>query len=143
MMARRLSLSERKLSFTRFTRLSLSERKLSLPMRSKLIMARCDGNPLMGAGIELHGPNTTTTTTTTTANSPTTSSNSSNNRFVQGLVFAFVQEPLVGAYALLKGSMSLAVAAQSILNISFSKDDDLSRSSLKLGSLFACIGVGT
>jgi len=119
--------------------------------RSSLAMA-CDGNPLMGAGMrmsvamelddddlflneDLLDDNNETTTTKPTSN---------DNMLVQGLKFAFVQEPLVGSYALLKGCMSLTVAAQSILNVRFSetKDDNNEDSSMRLGFLFACIGLG-
>jgi MFS family permease len=65
--------------------------------------------------------------------------------FVQGLKFLFVQKPLLGACALLKGSSSLIYGAVDVLNVSFSargSELDPSRTSLKLGSLFACVGVG-
>jgi len=65
--------------------------------------------------------------------------------FVQGLKFLFVENPLLGACALLKGSSSLIYGAVDVLNVSFSErgsELDPSRTSLKLGSLFACVGVG-
>merc|ERR1712014_65671 len=65
--------------------------------------------------------------------------------FVQGLKFLFVQKPLLGACALLKGSSSLIYGAVDVLNVSFSargSELDPSRTSLKLGSLFACVWVG-
>lgn len=65
--------------------------------------------------------------------------------FVQGLHFAFVVEPTVGAYALLKGSAALTYGATDILNVAFSvigSEDDPRQTSFKLGLLFACVGIG-
>ena len=65
--------------------------------------------------------------------------------FVQGLTFAFVEEPLVGAYALLKGSGSIINGAMDVLNVSFSargSESNPSLTSLKLGFLFGCVGIG-
>ena len=65
--------------------------------------------------------------------------------FVQGLKFLFLENPLVGACALLKGSIALAYGAVDVLNVSFSSrgsESDPSKTSLKLGVLFGCVGVG-
>jgi hypothetical protein len=62
-----------------------------------------------------------------------------------GFRFAFVEEPLVGAYALLKGTAALAFGATDVLNVSFSargSEDDPEKTSLKLGALFCCVGIG-
>merc|ERR1711976_97089 len=50
-----------------------------------------------------------------------------------------------GACALLKGSAALAYGAVDVLNVSFSArgaESDSSKTSLKLGVLFGCVGVG-
>ena len=65
--------------------------------------------------------------------------------FASGLNFLFVKEPLVGACALLKGSAALAYGAVDVLNVSFSargSESDPSKTSLKLGLLFGCVGLG-
>ena len=65
--------------------------------------------------------------------------------FVRGLKFLFLQEPLVGACTLLKGSAALTYGAVDVLNVSFSSrrsESDPSKTSLKLGLLFGCVGVG-
>jgi len=65
--------------------------------------------------------------------------------FARGLKFLFLEEPLVGACALLKGSTALAYGAVDVLNVSFSargSELDPSKTSLKLGVLFGCVGVG-
>merc|ERR1712070_1277647 len=65
--------------------------------------------------------------------------------FVRGLQFLFIEEPMVGACALLKGSGALAYGAVDVLNVSFSargSEMDPSKTSLKLGVLFGCVGVG-
>ncbi len=65
--------------------------------------------------------------------------------FIRGLQFLFVDEPMVGACALLKGSVALAYGAVDVLNVSFSargSEMDPSKTSLKLGVLFGCVGVG-
>jgi len=62
-----------------------------------------------------------------------------------GLRFAFLESPLVGAYALLKGAAATAYGATDVLNVSFSSrgsEDVPSTTSLKLGILFGCVGVG-
>lgn len=65
--------------------------------------------------------------------------------FARGLEFLFLKEPLVGACALLKGSAALAYGAVDVLNVSFSargSESDPSKTSLKLGLLFGCVGLG-
>lgn len=65
--------------------------------------------------------------------------------FVRGLQFLFLENPLVGACALLKGSIALSYGAVDVLNVSFSSrgsESDPSKTSLKLGVLFGCVGVG-
>ena len=65
--------------------------------------------------------------------------------FVRGLKFLFLEKPLVGACALLKGSSSLIYGAVDVLNVAFStrgSESDPSKSSFKLGLLFGCVGVG-
>mmetsp|Transcript_24217 Transcript_24217/g.57063 ORF Transcript_24217/g.57063 Transcript_24217/m.57063 type:complete len:543 (+) Transcript_24217:147-1775(+) len=65
--------------------------------------------------------------------------------FVNGLKFLFRKEPLVGACALLKGSASLVYGAVDVLNVAFSargSESDPSKTSVKLGFLFGCVGVG-
>jgi MFS family permease len=65
--------------------------------------------------------------------------------FVHGLRFSFIEQPLVGAFALLKGSAAIAYGATDVLNVSFSargSESDPQLTSLKLGSLFGCVGVG-
>jgi MFS family permease len=68
--------------------------------------------------------------------------NSSSNMFVKGFSYAFCEQPLIGSYALLKGSMSLSTAATSVLNVTFSEDVNPQISALKLGSLFGFVGIG-
>uniref|UniRef100_A0A7S4ER63 Major facilitator superfamily (MFS) profile domain-containing protein n=1 Tax=Pseudo-nitzschia australis TaxID=44445 RepID=A0A7S4ER63_9STRA len=70
---------------------------------------------------------------------------SSLTMYVRGLRFLLVQEPLVGTYALLKGSAAWAYGAADVLNVAFSargSETNLSLTSLKLGILFGSIGVG-
>ena len=65
--------------------------------------------------------------------------------FLRGLRFLFLEEPLVGACTLLKGSAALAYGAVDVLNVTFSErgsESDPSKTSLKLGILFACVGIG-
>ena len=65
--------------------------------------------------------------------------------FARGIEFLFLKEPLVGACALLKGSAALAYGAVDVLNVSFSargSESDPSKTSLKLGLLFGCVGLG-
>jgi MFS family permease len=65
--------------------------------------------------------------------------------FVRGLKFLFLEEPLVGACTLLKGSAALTYGAVDVLNVSFSSrgsESDPSKTSLKLGLLFGSVGVG-
>jgi MFS family permease len=65
--------------------------------------------------------------------------------FLYGLRFAFVESPMVGCYALLKGTASLAYGATDVLNVSFSArgtEDDPQLTSFKLGALFGCVGIG-
>ena len=70
-------------------------------------------------------------------NSPST------NMLVKGFSYAFCEQPLIGSYALLKGSMSLSTAATSVLNVTFSEDVDPQISVLKLGTLFGFVGIGS
>lgn len=66
--------------------------------------------------------------------------------FLDGLRFAFVVSPTVGAYALLKGAAALTFGAVDVLNVAFSErgsEGDSQRTSLKLGILFGCVGVGS
>ncbi|KAG7342466.1 major facilitator superfamily transporter [Nitzschia inconspicua] len=65
--------------------------------------------------------------------------------FLYGLRFAFVDSPMVGCYALLKGTAALAFGATDVLNVSFSArgtEDNPSLTSFKLGALFGCVGIG-
>jgi len=62
--------------------------------------------------------------------------------FVECMKFLFVEYPLVGACALLKGSAELTLGAVDVLNVSFSSRGLESDPSLKLGMLFGCVGVG-
>eukprot|EP00537_Pseudo-nitzschia_pungens_P006271 CAMPEP_0172375972 /NCGR_PEP_ID=MMETSP1060-20121228/64466_1 /TAXON_ID=37318 /ORGANISM="Pseudo-nitzschia pungens, Strain cf. cingulata" /LENGTH=519 /DNA_ID=CAMNT_0013103313 /DNA_START=101 /DNA_END=1657 /DNA_ORIENTATION=+ len=65
--------------------------------------------------------------------------------FAQSLKYVFVQEPLVGAYALLKGSAAASFGSADVLNVTFSSrgsEVNPSLTSLKLGTLFGFVGVG-
>eukprot|EP00536_Pseudo-nitzschia_multiseries_P014710 jgi/Psemu1/246260/estExt_Genewise1.C_7570008 len=65
--------------------------------------------------------------------------------FFQSLKYAFVTEPLVGAYAFLKGSAAASFGAADVLNVTFSSrgsEMNPSLTSLKLGALFGCVGIG-
>jgi MFS family permease len=68
-----------------------------------------------------------------------------NTTFMYGLQFAFVECPLLGAYALLKCAAGLAYGPCDVLNVVFSSrnsESDPQRTSLKLGILFGCVGIG-
>lgn len=65
--------------------------------------------------------------------------------FLDGLRFVFVDMPMVGAFVLLKGSAAAVYGATDILNVAFSargSEEDAQATSLKLGALFGCVGVG-
>mmetsp|Transcript_32854 Transcript_32854/g.79866 ORF Transcript_32854/g.79866 Transcript_32854/m.79866 type:complete len:587 (-) Transcript_32854:255-2015(-) len=65
--------------------------------------------------------------------------------FIDGLRFVIVEMPMVGAFALLKGSAAAVYGAADVLNVSFSErgsEDNPHLTSLKLGSLFGSVGLG-
>merc|ERR1712159_971980 len=65
--------------------------------------------------------------------------------FLRGLKFLFIEEPLLGICALLKGSAALSWGAVDLLYVSFSaqgSESYPSKTSLKLGILFGCTGIG-
>ena len=118
--------------------------------RRSSMLSAMDGNVLLGAGCALN--------LGATSSSAFSSSSSENineeleplvltceevetnndgtdtcNMFVQGYTFAFCEHPLVGSYALLKGSMALCTAATSVLNVGFSEDSNPDIAALKLG----------
>jgi predicted MFS family arabinose efflux permease len=66
--------------------------------------------------------------------------------FLEGFRFAFWVSPTVGAYVLLKGAAALTFGASDVLNVAFSdrgSEGDAQQTSLKLGLLFCCLGVGS
>lgn len=82
-------------------------------------------------------------TSVVTLDSSTTTSQWS--MFLYGLRFVFIESPMVGCYALLKGTAALAFGATDVLNVSFSargSENDPQVTSFKLGALFACVGIG-
>lgn len=70
--------------------------------------------------------------------------NKGSTGFVGGLEFAFVQDPSVGATALLKGSGSLVHGACDVLNVAFSSRASDTESNFLSPpiKLFACVGIG-
>jgi predicted MFS family arabinose efflux permease len=65
--------------------------------------------------------------------------------FIDGIRFVAVEMPMVGAFALLKGSAALVYGAADVLNVAFSEqgsEDNPRLTSLKLGALFASVGIG-
>ena len=85
------------------------------------------------------------TTTTTPKQSTSSGATPKNTTFMYGLQFAFIECPLVGAYALLKCTAGLAYGPCDVLNVVFSSrnsETNPQRTSLKLGILFGCVGIG-
>jgi MFS family permease len=103
-----------------------------------------------GVGILLTKTDDLTHTITTTS----ASSRSQLSMFLQGIRYAFVIEPTVGAYALLKGSAALTYGGTDVLNVAFSalgssssggdvqQQQQQHQTSIRLGILFACVGIG-
>ena len=64
--------------------------------------------------------------------------------YLEGIAFA-IQNPILGSYVLLKGSMAIAFGAADVLNVRFSargNANNASLTSLKLGAVFGCVGLG-
>lgn len=122
--------------------------------RRSSMLSAMDGNVLLGAGCTLNLGATSSSSSATASSSSSENINEeleslvltceeeeeenndgtdTCNMFVKGYTFAFCEHPLVGSYALLKGSMALCTAATSVLNVGFSEDCNPDIAALKLG----------